>query len=261
MVLALAITPVVVCELAKGLRRARAGRRAAREEKSLFTDDLNRKAPSAHCGWGLFVWVGAYDTGDGQVADGEAFHGVQGEDLWKETNKVNWPVLCRLRSAAQLLEGMLGAVGKGEVRGGVHKRVGQGQADPFFQGKLAGWGIGRSGLGHCRLVGSVGVFHGQEEGRQAQALQGPDGGVGRIGTRVEGLAVGQFDAGALGFLGEGEGELPLPFHQQGRLNLWLCRFPLGTIGEGIGGIGQVFQLEVISPTGNRPSFHKKSKKK
>ena len=60
---------------------------------------------------------------------------------------------------------------------------------------------------------------------------------------MEGLAVGQFDAGALGFLGEGEGELPLPFHQQGRLNLWLCRFPLGTIGEGIGGIGQVFQLE------------------
>ena len=34
MVLALALTPLVVCELAKGLRRARAGRRAAREEKS-----------------------------------------------------------------------------------------------------------------------------------------------------------------------------------------------------------------------------------
>ena len=33
-VLGLALTPLVVCELAKGLRRARAGRRAAREEKS-----------------------------------------------------------------------------------------------------------------------------------------------------------------------------------------------------------------------------------
>ncbi|HJB03174.1 MAG TPA: cation transporting ATPase C-terminal domain-containing protein, partial [Candidatus Evtepia excrementipullorum] len=34
MVLALALTPLVVCEIEKALRRARAGRRAAREEKS-----------------------------------------------------------------------------------------------------------------------------------------------------------------------------------------------------------------------------------
>ena len=245
MVLALALTPPGGVRDRKGPSAGPGpGEGPPGKRRALFTDDLNRKAPSRALRLGAFCLGGGLRHGDGQVADGEAFHGVQGEDLLEGDEQSELARFCAVSAQpAQLLEGMLGAVGKGEVRGGVHKRVGQGQADPFFQGKLAGWGIGRSGLGHCRLVGSVGVFHGQEEGRQAQALQGPDGGVGRIGTRVEGLAVGQFDAGALGFLGEGEGELPLPFHQQGRLNLWLCRFPLGTIGEGIGGIGQVFQLE------------------